>query len=305
VINGVSAFDQSGWSVSSAGDVNGDGFDDLIIGAPFDDPNADRAGSSFVVFGGNFTGSATQVGSTGDDTLTGTVGSDVLIAGTGADTLVGSGGADILRGGAGDDILAISDTNFTKIEGGSGLDTLRLDGAGMFLDFRTIADNAITEIEIIDLNGQGNSVSLDVLEVLRLSDSSNTVRILGTNADQVTLDTLSWAGGTTVTDSEGTFNVYSNGQAILQIQTDIKLTGSAIELSEIETDNDMRGFVINGVSAGDHSGYSVSSAGDVNGDGFDDIIIGAKYVGAAYSFHGASYVIFGSSAGAAVELSEW
>jgi hypothetical protein len=36
-----------------------------------------------------------------------------------------------------------------------------------------------------------------------------------------------------------------------------------------------RGFVIKGESARDHSGYSVSNAGDVNGDGLDDLIIGA------------------------------
>ncbi len=51
VINGVSAYDSSGFSVSAAGDVNGDGFDDLIVGARFDDPNGDRSGASFVVFG--------------------------------------------------------------------------------------------------------------------------------------------------------------------------------------------------------------------------------------------------------------
>src|SRR6056297_2919595 len=51
-IEGVDAGDQSGFSVSSAGDVNGDGFDDVIIGAPDADPGGgDRAGESYVVFG--------------------------------------------------------------------------------------------------------------------------------------------------------------------------------------------------------------------------------------------------------------
>src|SRR4028118_293063 len=51
-INGIAAGDESGSSVSSAGDVNGDGFDDLIIGAYGADPNGiNRAGQSYVLFG--------------------------------------------------------------------------------------------------------------------------------------------------------------------------------------------------------------------------------------------------------------
>ena len=48
--------------------------------------------------------------------------------------------------------------------------------------------------------------------------------------------------------------------------------GPTFNLSDLNGSN---GFVINGIAADDRSGYSVSSAGDVNGDGFDDLIIGA------------------------------
>ena len=51
VINGIDANEVSGRSVSSAGDVNGDGIGDLIIGAPFADPNGFRSGESYIVFG--------------------------------------------------------------------------------------------------------------------------------------------------------------------------------------------------------------------------------------------------------------
>ncbi|ELS00289.1 integrin alpha, partial [Gloeocapsa sp. PCC 73106] len=50
-LNGVAVNDSSGGSVSSAGDINGDGIDDLIIGAFGADPNGNSSGSSYVVFG--------------------------------------------------------------------------------------------------------------------------------------------------------------------------------------------------------------------------------------------------------------
>ena len=128
VINGASANDQSGASVSGAGDVDGDGFDDLLVGAS--GVNSSR-GASYVIFGGvGVSDSAMRVTMrTYRFPLTGVLPRwlNQLIGGAGDDTLIGNGGADVLRGGAGDDVLAISDADFAVIDGGLGIDTLRLD----------------------------------------------------------------------------------------------------------------------------------------------------------------------------------
>ena len=77
---------------------------------------------------------------------------------------------------------------------------------------------------------------------------------------------------------------------------------ASIELSDIEAGTG--GFAINGVSAGDESGRSVSNAGDVNGDGLDDLIVGANGDDPNGDGSGASYVVFGKSGGTTVELSD-
>ncbi len=48
---GDSTGDRFGWSVGSAGDVNGDGAIDFIVGAPLDDPAGNGSGSAFVFSG--------------------------------------------------------------------------------------------------------------------------------------------------------------------------------------------------------------------------------------------------------------
>ena len=51
-INGVAINDQSGESVSMGGDFNGDGYSDILIGAPSADPNRlSNSGQTYVVFG--------------------------------------------------------------------------------------------------------------------------------------------------------------------------------------------------------------------------------------------------------------
>jgi hypothetical protein len=65
-----------------------------------------------------------------------------------------------------------------------------------------------------------------------------------------------------------------------------------------------QGFAINGENAGDWSGFSVSTAGDVNGDGLDDVIVGAFLASLNSKLQiGKSYIIFGKTNNTAINLS--
>ena len=78
------------------------------------------------------------------------------------------------------------------------------------------------------------------------------------------------------------------------------MSTSTINLSDL---NGTNGFTINGIDASDGSGVSVSSAGDVNGDGIDDLIIGANGANPdGNSLAGESYVVYGSDTRSAAEL---
>ncbi|MDQ0463370.1 Ca2+-binding RTX toxin-like protein [Caulobacter ginsengisoli] len=132
-VNGVAAGDNTGFSVASAGDVNHDGFDDVIIGAPNSDPlfGGANAGSAYIIFGHATTAAAT-VTFTGDgsaDTQNGDSGADTLSGGGGADTLYGQAGIDTLDGGDGDDILN-GGAGVDAMTGGTGDDAFYVDNAG-------------------------------------------------------------------------------------------------------------------------------------------------------------------------------
>jgi Ca2+-binding RTX toxin-like protein len=94
--------------------------------------NGADSGASYVVFGGNFTGSVTQIGTTGNDILSGTAGNDVIFGGLGNDVITTNGGNDRLAGGPGADTFKISDGAGTIriLDFGEG-DTLDLSAFGL------------------------------------------------------------------------------------------------------------------------------------------------------------------------------
>ncbi|WP_295627950.1 hypothetical protein [uncultured Nitrosomonas sp.] len=195
-LDGEAIFDSSGSSVAGAGDVNGDGFDDVIIGAFRADPNGNESGSSYVIFG----------------------------KASGFDATMNLSGLD-------------------------GINGFRLDGEAVFDHSGISVDGAG------DVNGDG----FDDLIISAANASPNGA--LGSGSSYVVFGKVSGFDST-------------------------------MDLSSIDGNN---GFRLDGEAEGDRSGLSVSSAGDVNGDGFDDLIVGAPDAAANGDESGSSYIIFGRS----------
>ncbi|MEO1198792.1 MAG: Ig-like domain-containing protein [Pseudomonadota bacterium] len=236
-ISGNSANDRlAGWwnltnwgvagDVSAAGDVDGDGYDDLIVSASVDDPNTlNDAGSSFLIFGEDYSGVVTTQGGA---LFTGTAAAENIIGSTTNDTLIGKGGADVIRSGAGDDRIVIADAAFRQVDGGTGLDTLELEG-GMNLNLENIGNLAIRSIERIDMNASdNNTLTLSLEDVFDLSDSFdssvtatanlNRIRIDGSAGDTLDLndapaghpaDGGGWTNNGTATIGAETYTIYN------------------------------------------------------------------------------------------------
>ncbi|MEP3890878.1 MAG: cadherin-like domain-containing protein [Hellea sp.] len=282
-INGINAGDRSGNSVSSAGDINGDGFDDFLIGAEDAVVNGIGTGQSYIIFGrdtainpfavslelstldgtngfvlngvDNGDNSGTSVSSAGD------------INGDGFDdVLIGASGGDLNGRGTGESYIVF------------GRDTAINPFAASF-DFSTLdGTNGFVLYGVDRYDGTGISVS-------------NAGDINGDGFDDILIGAV--GVDSNFSDTGATYVVFGRDAATDPFSASLDLS----------TLNGTNGFVVNGVDPSGNNGRSVSAAGDINGDGFDDIIIGASGAGSNYNRVGESYVVFGQAGGFAASLS--
>lgn len=293
-----------GWSVAAAGDVNRDGYGDFIVGTLNASPGGrDSAGTVSV-----FHGSATTVTPTPVRVLEGSAAGDLSSWSiSGAGDVNGDGYSDVVVG-------AIA---------ARGTGAAHTGTAGVFLGTRmSVSTSASTELQgramgdyfgfavsvTGDVNGDGYS---DVVVGAPVSapggrENAGSVSVFHGNVSGVST-TPQWVyEGHTVNDRLG-WSVASAGDTNGDGYTDLVLgaaTASSGGRMSAGTAGVFLGIFsgvsgsatrwITGSTAGDQLGYSVASAGDVNGDGFADIVLGAPHAsangstaaGLAYVFHG-------------------
>ena len=287
VINGIDSGDNSGFSVSGAGDINGDGIDDIIIGAPdaegLNGENRD-AGESYVVFGS---------GSGFDASLD-------------LSTLDGSNGFVLQKSDRidrnqrlGDSVSNAGDIN------GDGIDDLIIGAP--FADPNN--NNSAGESYVVfgkDVDNQGDFEATFDLSNL---DGSNGFALQGIDSFDDSGTSVSGAGdingdgiddiiiGAPFADPDNTLNTSNAGESYVVFGKDVANQGDFEATFDLSNLNGNNGFVFQGEDSGEESGFSVSGAGDVNGDGIDDLIIGARDANPNNDFQaGQSYVVFGRTA---------
>jgi len=328
-ITGTPQYSYAGSAVSGAGDFNGDGFADLIIGARNDgfDGYSPPAGGAYVIFGkaGGFSANLDLSDSSilhftadtgGGDSLGYSVSDAGDVNGDGYDDLIvgasqtqgNTGGAYLVFGRAGaltglQTINTLSDTVFltplgTSREMGRAVSSAG-DIKGDGFDDVMIASNYGTGAAsnsgltyIVFGKASGWSSSLDLVTM----SASEGFRILGAASEDktgVAVSNIGDVNGDSIDDLIVGGNQVGNvGQGAGAAYVIFGRTGGFTDIN-VSTLDGSNGFRIDGAAAWSTAGRSVSGGGDINGDGVNDIIVGAPVFFGNSSPLGAAYVIYG------------
>jgi len=281
-LDGTDTDDNAGTAVAGAGDLNGDGLDDIVIGAPkLDDAGDADAGAAYVMFG-TTTSPGTSVALS---SLDGNTGFRV----TGIENLnylgVSVATAGDINGDGLDDLL-IGTRESTTYAGESFVIFGKSTAFSASIDLETLPATEGFELTGGVFNDYGEHAGSAV---------SSAGDINGDGFDDLLIGAYYY--------SQAGYYGQKFGRAYVVFGQSNSF-GTNFDLTSV---NGSTGFRINGIGQYDSTGRSVSGIGDVNGDGFDDLLIGAPgadYVYGVGSGTGRAYVIFGStSPPATLELS--
>jgi len=298
--SGPNSGDYLGVSVTGAGDLNGDGFDDLAIGALGDDQIASGAGAVYLIHGPSLAldlEAATGVllgRDAGEET-----GARVHSAGD----LDGDGLADLLIGAPGH-----HDGGRVYIVHGPVTATYNLAIADTVFTGQSTSDGAGETVAVGDLNGDGHAdyaigaPSADGLA----SDGGMVYVVPGPVGAEVSLDQVAgrvWGGSwdrlaTSLAipgdlDLDGVDELVAGSPYVDIDDSDQGRAYLFLEPVEGSVDADSAPVHFSGEIGHDHFAATVSGAGDVNGDGWADLLIGAPYNDFGGGDAGATYLFYG------------
>ena len=303
--------DHAGWAVSGGGDINGDGYGDILVGAYEDDEGGEFAGAAYVFFGpvaGSLNLSradAKLVGEAPFDHAGWSVASAGDLNRDGFDDiLVGAYGSDWAGDGAGSVYVVLG-----PVEGNYKLSDAdaRLDGASAYdsagISVAGLGDTDGDGYPDIGIGAYGNdSGGLEAGAAYVFRGPLLGVRSLA-NADAVLQG--SEAGQWFGYDLAGVDDVDGDGLADLLVGApgadhNGPDTGAAYlylgPIRGVRTANGADGRLL-GEEANDRAGSAVSGAGDVDGDGLADLAVGAWGIDKAAEDSGGAYVVYGPATG--------
>ena len=305
------AFASFGISVGTAGDVNADGYSDVIVGALYYDNGESNEGRAFV-YHGSATGLSATAGWTAESNQAGA--NFGLSVGTAGD-VNGDGYSDVIVG-------ALFYDNGESNEGRAFVYHGSAAGLSATAGWTAESDQASALFggrvgTAGDVNGDGYS---DVIVGAYLYDNGESDEGRAFVYHGSTTGLSAAAGWTAESDQSGArfgISVGTAGDVNGDGYSEVIVGANAYDSGETD---EGRAFMYYGSATGlsaaagwtaesDQAfasfGHSVGTAGDVNGDGYSDVIVGARSYDNGETAEGRAFVYQGSSTGLTTGSADW